>query len=165
MKNILFSIFALLLLSTHGYTKAFDLVITPSHDEEPTEKEQPKKQDFNGKKLFIMINSSDLQKAGMGLSLALDAAQKGTQTTILLGAKALLFAQAKGKQNKFIALDMTPREMLEKALKSSASLQIYALCASTQGVTKSDFIKGANLIKSEEVLEKIYKKDTKLLSF
>jgi predicted peroxiredoxin len=156
-----------LLLTLHSlvFAKAFDLIVTPSHEEEPIKKEQKVDKPLSGKKMLIMVSSGELEKAGMGFTLGLSAASKGIDTTIVIGAKALASAKLEGIQNKFIAKDMTHREILQKAIKAGADVQICAMCAKALGLGNDDFIKGAHLVKSLKIFEKMYEDGVKVLSF
>ena len=155
-----------LLLALHSlvFAKAFDLIVTPT-PEEPIKIEQKEDKPLAGKKLLIMISSGELEKAGMGFALGLSAAQKGVQTTIVIGAKALNSATLKGVQNKFIAKDMTHREILQKAIDAGATVHICGMSAKALGLGEEDFIKGAKIVKSLKIFEKIYEEKTKILSF
>jgi len=156
-----------LLLTLHSlvFAKAFDLIVTPSHEEEPVKKEQQVNKPLTGKKMVILVSSGELEKAGMGFALGLSAAKKGAKTTIVIGAKALSSAKLEGIQNKFIAKDMTHRKILQEAIKAGATLQICGMCAKALGLTEADFIKGAKIIESDKIFDKIYEEGTKVLSF
>ena len=164
MKNIIFILLAIFAFQITSFAKAFDLIVTPSHEEEPV-KEEVKLKPLSGKNMLIMISSGELEKAGMGLALGLSAAQKGVSVTIVLGAKALSSAKVSGKQNKFIAKDMTHRELLQEAIKSGAKVEICFICAEALGLTQKDFIEGATIVKSDTIFDAMYQKDTKVLSF
>ena len=163
MKNILFMILSLLALQTSSFA-AFDLIVTPSHDEEPAETVAPKSE-LSGKKLLIMISSGELEKAGMGLALGLNAAKKGIKVTYIIGAKALNSAKISGKQNLFLATQMTHRAILQEAIAHGAQVQICFMCAEALGLKEKDFIEGSTIVKSQAIFDKIYEDGTKLLSF
>ena len=164
MKNILFILLTLCAFHSSSFAKAFDLIVTPSHDEEPQEK-TIQKLILTGERLLIMISSEALEKAGMGFALGLSAAKKGIEVTYIIGAKALTFAKQKGVQNTFIPISMTPRQMLQKSIENGASIQIYDIYAKMQGLEQADFIQGVKLIPSEEIITKLYTKKSKILSF
>jgi predicted peroxiredoxin len=155
-----------LLLTLHSlvFAKAFDIIVTPSH-EESVKKEQPADKPLTGKKLLIMISSGELEKASMGFTLGLSAAKKGVHTTIVIGAKALSLAKLEGIQNKFIAKDMTPRQILQEAIKEGASIQICGICAKAQALTEQNFIKGVQIVTSKNIFDTMYEEGTKVLSF
>ncbi len=155
-----------LLLTLHslGFAKAFDIIVTPTK-EEPTKKEQKVDKPLTGKKMLIMISSGELEKAGMGFTLGLSAVKKGVQTTIVIGAKALSSAKVKGVQNKFIAKEMTHREILKEAIKEGATVQICGMCAKALGLTEENFIKGSHLVDSQKIFNTMYEEGTKVLSF
>lgn len=164
MKNILFILLALFAFNSASFAKAFDLIVTPSQEEEPIKKESPKKL-YTGKKMLIMISSGELEKAGMGLTLGLSAAKKGIQVTYVIGAKALNSAKLSGKQNLFLAKQMTHRAILQEALAHGATVNICYMCAEALGLSEKDFIEGAKIVKSEAIFDKMYEKETKVLSF
>jgi len=164
MKNTLFLLLALFTLNTQSFAKAFDLIVTPSQEEEPVKVEK-KKPTLNGKKMLIMISSGELEKAGMGLALGLSATKQGIEVTIVLGAKALTSAKLKGKQNLFLAKQMTHREILKKAIENGAHVRICHMCAEALGLGQEDFIEGAKIVKSDKIFEKMYEESTKVLSF
>lgn len=164
MKYILFILLALLTLQSQVSAKAFDLVVTPSHEEDLVKKET-QKNTFIGKKLLIMISSGELEKAGMGFTLGLNATKRGIQVTYVIGAKALHSARIKGKQNKFLAKGMTHREILQEAIKKGARVQICGMCAKSLGLTNQDFIKGSQIINSKVIFDKMYEDGVKVLNF
>jgi predicted peroxiredoxin len=165
MKQFLFLLITLALLQTLSSAKAFDLIVTPSHDEEPVKKEQPTNKPLSNKNLTIMINSDSVEKAGVGYELALHATQKGIKTTIVLGAKAIHTALIKGRQNSFIANDMTPRKMLQNAIKEGAEVMLIATHTKALGFEKQEFIEGVSLVNFDTILETIYREKSKLLNF
>ncbi len=142
---------------------AFDLIVTPSKEEPVAEK--PKNQELTGKKMLIMISSNELEKAGMGLTLGLSAAKKGIAVTYVIGAKAINSAKISGKQNLFLAKQMTHRAILQEALAHGASVDICFMCAEALGLSEKDFIEGAKIVKSAEIFNKMYEEGTKVLSF
>jgi len=118
-----------------------------------------------GKKMVIVISSDQNEKAGMGITLGLSASKKGADVTIVLGAKALKFALKKGKQSIFLAKKLTHREILKRAIKNGAHLQVCYMCAKALGLTDKNFIKGSHVVKSLKIFNKIYESDAKVLSF
>ena len=163
MKYLL-AILLTLSLNTTSYADNVTLKIKPSAITNDTQEEkEPTIQ--NKKSLVVVASSGDLKKAGMGFSLSLGALENNIETTIILGADALHFAQIKGKQNLFIAKNMTNREILKKAVESGAKVYVCSMCAKAMGLEGSDFIKGAKLVKSKEIFKVIYKENSKVLSF
>ena len=118
-----------------------------------------------GKKMVIVISSGELEKAGMGITLGLSASKKGADVTIVIGANALKFAMVKGDQNKFLAKQLTHREILQKAVKNGAHIQICYMCAKALGLTDKDFIEGSKVVKSIKIFNKMYEDGAKVLSF
>jgi len=164
MKHILFLLLTVFAFQTNSFAKAFDLIVTPSQKEEPVKKETLSKP-LTGKKLLIMISSGELEKAGMGLTLGLSAAKKGIKVTYVIGAKALNYAKISGKQNLFLAKQMTHRAILQEALAHGASVHICFMCAEALGLKEKDFIEGSKIVKSGEIFDKMYEEGTKVLSF
>ncbi len=164
MKNILFILLTLFAFNSASFAKSFDLIVTPSQEEEPIKKESPKKL-FTGKKMLIMISSGELEKAGMGFSLGLSAITNGIEVTYVIGAKALNSAKIVGKQNLFLAKQMTHRDILKEAITHGAQVQISFICAEALGLLEKDFIEGAKIVKSQKIFDKIYEKGIKVLSF
>ena len=162
MKHVLFLILTVFAFHTSAFA-AFDLIVTPSK-EEPVTKETTK-QILTGEKLLIMISSGELEKAGMGLTLGLSAAKKGIKVTYVIGAKALNSAKISGKQNLFLAKQMTHRTILQEALTHDASVHICFMCAQALGLKEKDFIEGSKIVKSAEIFNKMYEEGTKVLSF
>jgi predicted peroxiredoxin len=165
MKQFIFLLTTLTLLQTLSFAKAFDLIVTPSHDEEPVKNEKQADKPISDKALTIMINSESIQKAGLGYTLAIKAAQEGIDTTIILGTKAIQTALIKGKQNSFIVNELTPRQMLQNAIKDGAKVVVITTHAKALGYSKEEFIEGIKLVNSDEILQMIYKEKSKLLSF
>ena len=162
MKHVLFLILTVFAFHTSAFA-AFDLIVTPSK-EEPVAKET-KKRILTGEKLLIMISSGELEKAGMGLTLGLSAAKKGIKVTYVIGAQALNSAKISGKQNLFLAKQMTHRAILQEALAHGASVHICFMCAQSLGLKEKDFIEGSKIVKSAEIFDKMYEEGTKVLSF
>lgn len=162
MKNILLILLAIFTLNSHSFA-AFDLIIKPSK-EEPEEVTTPKGE-LTDKKLLIMISSGELEKAGMGFALGLSAAKKGIKVTYVIGAKALNSAKISGKQNLFLAKQMTHRALLQEAMAHGATVDICFMCAKALGLTEKDFIEGAKIVKSQVIFDTMYEEGTKVLSF
>jgi len=118
-----------------------------------------------GKKLVTVISSGEIEKAGMGMTLGLSAVNKGADVTIVIGANALKYALAKGDQHQFLAKKLTHREILQKAIKNGANVYICYMCAKALGLTEKDFIKGAKIVKSLQIFNKVYEKGVRVLSF
>jgi predicted peroxiredoxin len=118
-----------------------------------------------GKKMVIVVSSDEIEKAGMGITLGLNAAKKGAETTIVLGAKALKFALLDSQQDIFPAKKMTHRDILLKAIENGAHVQVCYMCAQALGLTQKDFIEGATIVKSLKIFDKIYEHGAKVLSF
>ncbi len=164
MKYILSLLIILVSLQTYGFAKAFDLVITPSHTEEEIQKDQ--KSSTKSKQLSIMINSHEIEKAGLGLSLGLDAIKQGIKVTYILGAKAVYFAKKGGLQNKFLANSMTPREILQEAIKQGATLMIYAASAKSLDLVQDSLIKGSKIVPYNTVYHLLYNtKEMRIITF
>ena len=160
MKTILFLLFAIALQASEPIT----ITVTPSQEEEPVQKEI-QAPSVSDKKLLIMVSSDEVEKAGMGYALGLSAVNKGIDTTIVIGAKALKSALVKGKQNIFLAKELTHREILLKAIDKGATVMICSMCAQALGLEEKDFIKGVSIVKSAKIFEKMYLGETKVLSF
>ncbi len=163
MKNILFILLALFALNSTAFA-AFDLIVKPSQEEEPIKK-SPAKPALTGKKLLIMISSEGLEKVGMGMTLGLSASKNGIAVTYIIGANALKYALKEGKQNKFLAKALTPREILQKAIKLGAKVEICYMCAQALGLDENDFIQGAQIVHSKAIFETLFQENSKVLSF
>jgi len=150
MKKILLAFLALMAITLNA-----------SDTNTSTENKKP----LAGKKMVIVISSGEIEKAGMGITLGLSASKKGADVTIVIGANALKFAQVKGDQNKFLAKQLTHREILKKAIKNGANIQICYMCAKALGLTDKDFIEGSKVVKSLEIFNKMYEDGAKVLSF
>lgn len=151
MKKIFLAFVALTFIALN----ASETLIPTSEDAKP----------LSGKNMMIIISSGEIEKSGMGMTLGLSAAMKGANVTIVIGANALKFAQIKGDQHKFLAKQLTHREILQKAVKNGANVQICYMCAKALGLTDKDFIKGSKVVKSLKIFNKMYEEGTKVLSF
>jgi len=123
------------------------------------------KKPLAGKKMVILISSGENEKAGMGMTLGLSASKKGANVTIVLGAKALKFALNEGKQEQFLAKKLTHKEILQKAMKYGAHIQICHMCATALGLVEKDFIKDSKIVQSLKIFNKMYEDGAKVLSF
>jgi len=150
MKKILLTLLTLTVLSLNASE-----TLTTKEDVKPLE----------GKKMVIVISSGEIEKAGMGMTLGLSAAKKGANVTIVIGANALKYARLEGDQHLFLAKKLTHREILLKAIKNGANVQICYMCAKALGLTDKDFIKGSKVVKSLKIFNKIYEDGAKVLSF
>jgi len=148
MKQILLAFLTLTVMSLHA-----------------SETSTANKKPLAGKKMVIVISSGEIEKAGMGMTLGLSASKKGANVTIVIGANALKYAQIKGDQHQFLAKKLTHREILQKAIKNGAHVQICYMCATALGLTEKDFIKGSKIVKSLKIFNKMYEDGAKVLSF
>lgn len=143
--------------------KPFTIVVKPTL-EEPKSLEKEKKNTAD-KNMVIVVSSGDMQKAGMGFSLGSSAAKKGIKTTIMIGAKALAFAKSKGKQNLYLAKQMTHRDILKEAIENGAHVELCFMSVEASGLVESDFIDGAEIVNSQALFDTMYIEGTKVLSF
>ncbi len=165
MKHLLFILLTLFAFNVSSSAKAFDLIVTPSHDEEEVKTPPPADKPLLDKKLLVVVSSGEIEKAGMGLTLGLSAAKKGAKVSFVLGAKALSFAKEQGKQHTFLAKGMTPRAILQEAQKHHATIMICGMCAKALGLGEKDFIEGTKIVTSKTIFKTMYEEGMKTLSF
>jgi|GEM_PF-3485422 len=120
---------------------------------------------LSGKKLVIFVNSANLQKAGMGLGIALSGAKQGASVTIVLGADAIKYALKDGEQNIYFAKERTPRRLLQDAIKSGASVQLCSANTEIMGLDEDDFILGTKIIISTDIFAKVFEDGVRVISF
>jgi len=117
------------------------------------------------KGMFVMLTTQKPAKAGLATALATKTLIRGGKATIVLSGKALHLGLKEGKLKNFGPKGVTVREMLKKFMKKGGRVIVCAMCAKNMGVTKKDFVKGIELKMSDRVLEQMYQKNWKVLSF
>jgi predicted peroxiredoxin len=147
------------------FAKPIDIVIKPKKKVEKQKEQNRQDIKQNGKNMVFLISSGELMKASMGFTLGLSGAKKGYGVTLVLGADSLKYALKEGKQNRFLAKDLTPREILAKALKNGAKIYICYMCAKALNLNESDFIDGVKIVKSNSIFDEIFRENSKVLSF
>jgi len=150
----------LLLVATYGY--AIDENAS-SHDVKI--KSEKKKKTLSDKKLVVFVSSGNLKKAGMGFALALSGVKQGADVTIVIGADAIEYALKEGRQNIYYAKDRTPRQLLEEALKSGATIQMCSANTEEMSLDEDDFIDGVNIVISTQIFAKVFEENTRVISF
>ena len=118
-----------------------------------------------GKKLMVSIKSPPVQLTGMGLALATSALMKGADVTVVLGAKPHKIASKKGGDALFKPMNMTLQQMLKKFIAAGGRVYICKMCLKGSGLTQKDMIKGAKVITSGKIWEKLYEPGMKNMDF
>lgn len=118
-----------------------------------------------GKKLVVYVKSDETRQVGLGLFTARMAARAGANVTVILGADGTELALKKGKQEKFIATEETPREMIGKVLENGGTVYVCKLCATTQGYEAGDFIDNVQIVTMKEIFMVLFAEDAKSLEF
>lgn len=118
-----------------------------------------------GKRLVVIVKTSDVNQAGMAFSLAESALGKGAEVTIILGANASTFPFLKGGQDIFAAKEMTPREMLGRIFKRGGTVYICELCAEYKEFGEEELLAGVKIVKSKEIFAKMYEDNVRVMSY
>jgi predicted peroxiredoxin len=120
---------------------------------------------IKNKKLVILITSSNINEAGMGIALAQSARKEGTEVTIILGANTIYYAAKKGVQEFFPPTNKYPRQMLKDFIAAGGTVYLYALYTDFRGLKTENLIKGVKIVKSIKILNKLFEEGVKSLSF
>jgi predicted peroxiredoxin len=128
-------------------------------------KSSVKKKTLSGKNLVVFVNSGELKEVGMGFGIALSATKQGANVTIVIGGNAIKYALKEGNQNIYFAKEKTPRELIQKAIKSGATVQLCAANVEEMALDEEEFIEGAKIVISPQIFKKVFEKDTRVISF
>ncbi len=120
---------------------------------------------LKNKKLVILITSSNINEAGMGIALAQSAQKNGAKVTIILGANTIYYAAKKGVQEFFPPNNKYPRQMLKEFIAAGGTVYLYALYTDFRGLKTENLIKGVKIVKSIKILNKLFEESVKSLSF
>jgi len=120
---------------------------------------------FKNKKLVILITSSSINEAGMGIALAQSAKKEGAEVTIILGANTIYYAAKIGVQEFFPPNNKYPRQMLKDFIAAGGTVYLYALYTDFRGLKTENLIKGVKIVKSIKILNKLFEEGVKSLSF
>jgi len=118
-----------------------------------------------GKKLMISIKSPPVQLTGMGLAFAISAQSKGAAVTVVLGAKPHKVASKNGGKDYFKAMNMTLNDMLKKFISLGGKVYVCKMCTKNSGLTQKDMVKGAQIVTSIKIWEKLYEPGMKNMDF
>lgn len=129
------------------------------------EQAAPAPKPLEGKKLVVYIVSDETRQAGLGLFTARMAARAGAKVTVILAADGVRFGLKKGKQEQFIAVDETPRELLTTFMGFGGTVYVCKICVPAQGLEASDFIDGAQVITMKEIFGVLFEDNVKTLEF
>ncbi len=151
-------IIAMLFTNAYGDSKV-------SVDKNSSKSSTKKRKTLSGKNLVIFVNSKDLQQVGMGLGMALSGTKQGANVTIVLGANAIKYALLEGRQNIYLAKDKTPRELLQSAIKSGATVQLCSANTEEMALDEEEFIKGIKIVISPQIFKKVFEEGTRVISF
>jgi len=124
-----------------------------------------KKKTLSGKNLVVFVSNGDLQVAGMGFGIALSGVKQGANVTIVIGANAIQYALKEGDQNIYFAKKRTPRALIKDAIKHGAMVQMCSANTDEMNLDEDDFIEGVKTVISTQIFEKVFEKDTRVISF
>ena len=136
-----------------------------SVDKNSSKSSVKKKKTLSGKNLVVFVNSEDLQQAGMGLGLALSGVKQGANVTIVLGANAIKYALKEGNQNIYFAKEKIPRELIQKAIKSGATVQLCSANTEAMELDEEEFVEGVKIVISPQIFKKVFEEGTRVISF
>ena len=136
-----------------------------SMDKNSSKSSLKKKKTLSGKNLVIFVNSKDLQQVGMGLGIAVSGVKQGANVTIVLGGNTIKYALKEGRQNLYLAKDKTPRELLQSAIKSGATVQLCSANTEEMALDEEEFIDGIKIVISPQIFKKVFEEGTRVISF
>lgn len=125
----------------------------------------PAPQPLAGKKLVVYITSDDTRQAGLGMFTARMAARAGANVTVILGADSLTFARKDGRQEKFVAIDETPRDILKSVVGFGGRVLICKICVPVLGLEEGDFIDDVQVVTMRDIFGSLFEDGVKTLSF
>jgi len=120
---------------------------------------------MKNKGMFVLLTTKKPAKAGLATALATKTLIRGGKATIVLSGSGLKLALKKGELKNFPPKKVSVRKMLKAFMKKGGRVIVCAMCAKHSGLTKKDFIEGTELKMSDRVLEQMYQKNWKVLSF
>ncbi|MCH9813837.1 MAG: DsrE family protein [Epsilonproteobacteria bacterium] len=121
---------------------------------------------LEGKNLVVFVSASDVNKAGMGMTIGMAAsAQAGANVTIVVGAGATQYILKDGKNSYFKPMDKSIQAVLKNAIASGTNVYLCGMCAKSLGLKNSDLISGAKIVEGADIFAKIYAKDARVISF
>jgi predicted peroxiredoxin len=100
----------------------------------------------SGKKVAVMLTSSDAQKTGMALHMAWGMQQvAGAEVTVIFGADSLKLALKAGDSPIFPPKNRSIRQMIAELQGMSMPLYICGMCANAQNMKQADFVEGVKV--------------------
>ncbi|MCH9740238.1 MAG: DsrE family protein [Epsilonproteobacteria bacterium] len=121
---------------------------------------------LNGKNLVVFVSSSDVNKAGMGLTIGMAASAKaGANVTIVVGAGATQYILKDGKNSYFKPMDKSLQEVVKMAIDSGANVYLCGMFAKALGLSNADLVTGAKVVEGADIFGKLYMPDVRTMSF
>lgn len=114
---------------------------------------------------FYNITTDDGWAAGMALTQASVAAERGHSVTVFLNVRGVRWAEAETPQAGFSVTARSPREVLLSLIEGGHTVLVCGGCMVASGVAKDDLIEGATVTGPELTFGALTKPDTIVMSY
>ncbi len=114
---------------------------------------------------FYNITTDDSWAAGMALTQASVAVERGHRVTVFLNVRGVHLAETGTAQGSFGVTAKTPREILLSLIKSGHTVLVCGGCMVAGGVAKQDLLEGATITGPELTFRALTAPDTIVISY
>ena len=114
---------------------------------------------------FYNITTGDSWAAGMALTQASVAAERGHRVTVFLNVRGVHLAEQGTAQGSFGVTGKSPRDILASLIKSGHTVLVCGGCMVASGVSTQDLIEGATVSGPELTFRALTAPDTIVMSY
>ncbi len=119
----------------------------------------------DGQKALITLTSEQQQTRGMAMVLANSMQTQGVQVDVLLCDSAGDMALQNYQSIPLKPKNVTPEQLMQKLIKSGASVKVCALYLPNAGKNKDALIEGVSVAKPPEMAKMLMAPNTKVFNF
>jgi len=117
------------------------------------------------KNLMVVVTTEDSLTQFMSMVLSSQAKKQGANVDILFCGKAGNLVFKNSQEIKLKPKGMSPQMLLQKLIKSGATVEVCPPYLPNNGKTKADLISGVKVAKPPMVAKKLLDENTKILSY
>ena len=117
------------------------------------------------KGLNVMLTAPDTQTQMMAMVLSMKTIEQKKEVRIVLCSNAADLALKDSKSEAQKPLNKSPKDLLQGAIKSGASVKVCPLYLPNKGLDKSALIDGVSVAVPDEVAKSLLNKEYKNLSY
>ena len=114
---------------------------------------------------FYNITTDDSWAAGMALTQASVAAERGHRVTVFLNVRGVHLAEQVTAQGSFGVTAKSPRDILASLIKNGHTVLVCGGCMVAGGVAKEDLIEGATISGPDLSFRALTAPDTIVMSY